>query len=248
MSLVGPAGGLRYHLRAARHARALWQPFRDQIGAWLLDWAAGAAPAGTPLLLVGPSAAYCLPDALLAGRRIVGLEPDPLARWLLERRLRRLGSTAKFVSEDLFVAPVLAQEGRGAAPLRALLEAHPEAALLFCNFLGQLHLLVDETQTERLLGAWRSALGGLLRGRRWASLHDRVSGDVAPVGPLPYRAAERLDDEALLERLYPASSPSPGALLDHHTEGLFDAALPHTYFSWRLTPSTTHLIEAVAGP
>ena len=59
--LVSPTGGLIYHWRAWRYRRSLWRPFIEPLAIWLADW----TPAERALLLVGPSAGYCLPAALL---------------------------------------------------------------------------------------------------------------------------------------------------------------------------------------
>ena len=103
--LINPAGGLRYHLRAARYSRALWEPFRWALGQWLLAW----EPPEKNLVLVGPSAGYNLQPFLFERfERLVCLEPDPLARALFARRLRKAPLETRpkleFVSDDHLLA------------------------------------------------------------------------------------------------------------------------------------------------
>src|SRR5882724_8736674 len=84
--LFKPSGGLVYHWRALRYRAVLWSQFRAGIAEWL----ARRLPLGDELLLVGPSAGHCLPLSQLARfRRLLVLEPDPLARRLLLPELGR---------------------------------------------------------------------------------------------------------------------------------------------------------------
>ena len=126
-ALMTPSGGLRYHARALGHRRRLWGDFRRALALWLWQW----QPGDRPLLLVGPSAAWCLPDALFRRFPTIDvLEPDPFARLLLGRRLRALGNAPRWHTTD-YLDPT-------AARLPALAADFPEHAILFCNVLGQL--------------------------------------------------------------------------------------------------------------
>src|SRR5882724_7813196 len=97
---LNPAGGLRYHARAWFGARR-WAPFHTALASWLTAF----KPRVSRAVLVGPSAGYSFPDAFL--RRFTALtvlEPDPIAGYLLTRRLRRLGvSELRLESQDRFL-------------------------------------------------------------------------------------------------------------------------------------------------
>ncbi len=242
--LMNPAGGLRYHLRALRFKNREWQPFRWNIGEWLLGW----EPPESTLVVVGPSAGYCLqPFFFERFRRVVFLEPDPLARLLLKRHLGRAPLDQRplleFVESDHLV--------KYPERLPKLLERTPDAALLFTNVLGQLRALLgledDRAPEFERIG---SAIGQAIQGRSWASFHDRLSGYVSPVAKDPITSETRLSDEEILVELYDANErengPARRELVDHLTQRLLPSELPHTYFSWEIEPGRFHLIEAVA--
>jgi len=239
-ALWGPAGGLRYHWRALRHSRQLWEPFRWPLGEWLLRW----ETTEPTLLLVGPSAGYNLQPFLLERfQRVVVLEPDPVARWLLARRLAQVPldprPSLELIAEDQLVFHP--------ERLAALLERLGPTAVLFCNVLGQLRHLLDVEDTESpAFVAVRAAVRSAIVGRSWASFHDRVSGSLAPSLQDPVVSTHRWSDAELLEQAYyGGSEPLAVALQDHGTEGFFPPELPHVYLRWELEPGAFHLIEAV---
>lgn len=236
-SLFNPAGGVAYHLRALRHRRPLWQPFRAQLATWLEAW----HPSERQLALVGPSAGYNLPFALLGRFQAISVfEPDPLACWLFARGIRRaLGSKLpriNFIHSDHLVEH----------PEKLLTFLHRErAAVLFCNVLGQLVHLLPEVSREARLIQLKAVMHEIITSRSWASFHDRVSGPLAPAA-LVHRAPCRLSDEMLVAQLYDANAQSNAVeLSDHRTEGYFPEHLPHDYFSWQIHRGRFHLIEAV---
>ena len=235
---LSPAGGAVYHLRALRFGRLLWTPFQRALADWLDDW----DPGSDRLLLVGPSAGYCLGDRFLARfRDVLVLEPDPIARWLLARRLARLGTPhVRSCADDLLIGG-LAGAGRDVADL---LEEEPGRAVLFCNVLGQVPFLLPDDAFEPWADAFRARVVPALAGRGWASFHDRLSGSLAPeLGDEP-DSISLLRDAALLARFYAHASTSV-ELVDHLTSGLWSPALPRRYFSWELAPGRFHLIEGV---
>lgn len=240
MALFSPTGGLVYHLRARRHRERLWLPFRRAVAAWLAE----ALPPGEELILVGPSAGHCLPSEHLARfERLLLLEPDAVGRFLFRRRLG--SSPISHMTEDLLVSPLLS----GAPGLDALLQARPSAAVLFCNLLGQLQLDSSDEQHAGWRAAFQRRILPELRGRRWASFHDRWSLDRAasePPLPLELHFARAPSDDELGASLFGASGP-PVAVLDHGTAGLFPEAGPHRYFTWQLTADALHVVEAVSG-
>jgi hypothetical protein len=238
---LNAAGGLRYHMRGWRFSATLWQPFRAALSEWLSTWEVKPQR----LLLVGPSAGYCIADAFLERfSAITVLEPDPIARFALGRRLARLGVTTELVSKDEFVEPLLADK----PGLAERLKGDPELAVAFCNVLGQARFLVEDPDWDRFANRFRERLLPELAGRAWLSFHDRVSGGLEPQFTAPLFAPARLADQEL-EALYPEGGVRDRyELTDHLTSELLPAALPHSYFRWTLEPSAYHLIEAVACP
>jgi hypothetical protein len=244
---LNDAGGLRYHLRGFRHAESLWQPFRFALAEWLYGW----QPPERRLVVVGPSAGWCIqPFFFERFTEVIGLEPDPVAHVLFRRRLARAPLEARprvrFVTED----HLLADPER----LVTFVEREGDVAILFSNVLGQLRVLTgaDSPDAPRL-AAIRAAVARVTAGRSWASFHDRVSGAAAPeVDPVVHTPA-RLDDAAVVRRFYPSlldtDIPSAGSreLLDHLTGGFFPENRPHAYFSWPLMPGVFHLIEATSS-
>lgn len=239
MALFSPSGGLVYHLRALRYRRRLWAPFRSALGAWLAEH----LPPAAELLLVGPSAGHCLPLRELSRfERILVLEPDPLARRLLARKLAP--AELELEGFDRLVGPLLS----GHAGLDSLLATRPSASLLFCNVLGQLKFELTGEQHARFEREFRRRVLPLLAGRAWASFHDRWSLDRDRHQPSPtVLDFERQPSDDELAAAWFGPHPGPITLLDHDTRGLFPAALPRRYFGWQITPSALHVVEAVAG-
>jgi hypothetical protein len=238
---LNPAGGLRYHARALFGAGG-WEPFQTALAAWL----AGVELRSTRGVLVSPSAGYCIPDAFLSRfAALTVLEPDPIAGFLLLRRLRRLGiREVRVVRVDQLIAPLLEQR----AGLAELLAADPELCVVFGNVLGQTTFLVGSAEFARFKSEFRARIIPLLSGRSWLSFHDRLSGELAPAFQAPFRAPARLDDAALLRDLYAGESAGATVeLIDHDSGGFFPHSLPHSYFSWRIAGARYHLIEGVAS-
>jgi hypothetical protein len=242
--LFNRAGGLRYHLRARRYSNLLWQPFRLAIG----DFVMGFTPAATTLLLVGPSGGYCLPAAFFERfERVVCLEPDPIARLLFRRKLDKASLERRprleFIAEDhLLLHP---------ERLPRLAASLGDTALLFSNIIGQLRGLLDvDEPTADKLRRVRDGVAQAIEGRAFASFHDRLSGAMRPEVAQPFRAQERMSDDAILSQFYTPPridrEPHDTELFDHLTEGFFPRKSPHTYFVWQLLPRRYHLIEGIA--
>lgn len=219
MSLLDSSGGLLYHARALRWRHSLWQPFGGIVRNWLRGW----QPPAAELVIIGPSAGYTLDAAFLAGfRRIVILEPDPLARALFRRRFAGLAVSS--VRLDCFAGV------HGPAMLR---NAFPHAAFLFSNVLGQLIARLDPD--------WPAALLGAMHGARWASYHDVVACTEPPAqrGPRQADTGEQL--ETLLAAFWPPAGKGPRTLelYDHGSFGRLPAS---AHAVWSLTPRQHHLI------
>lgn len=183
--LLAPSGGLVYHLRALRHRHGLWAPFQRVVADWLAGW----QPGRRELVIVGPSAGYALPAGFLRRfERVTALEPDPLARWLLAHRpdAGRLG----FSRLNCLATP------DGLARLAA---AHPEAAILFSNVLGQLAAPAED---------WRRLIARHLSGHAWASYHDVISTTAPP------EARQRAGPHH--RRPKPGNHPGPLLARRHH--------------------------------
>jgi len=239
-ALWNPAGGVRYHLRAWRQRDRAWLPFRAALEAWLSGW----QPNVRTLAVVGPSAGYCLPLSLLERfERLIIFEPDPLARWILKRRLQRELQThpsVRWIANDAWIEPLRSGGGIPEALLRH------DTALLFSNFVGQLPFLVAAAEWDSWRDAWCRSLWPVLERVPWASFHDRVSGRVAPrIATLP--CAQRLSDSDV-SALYQSATAGPTVeLLDHRSSELLPEGQRYQYFDWPLTADTHHLIEGVVG-
>lgn len=238
---LNPAGGLRYHARAAFGAR-LWAPYRVALGHWLAKF----EPNSECAVLVGPSAGHCISDAFL--RRFTDLtvlEPDPIAGFLLAQRLKKLNQpTLRIERGDQLVRPLL----DGTRGLPELLDAKPGACVVFCNLLGQTRFLMTDDESVRFKAAFRQRVLPMLEQRAWLSFHDRLSGSLRPAFETPLTAPARLTDAEVLRDLYPApSGVARSELLDHDSDGFFPARLPHSYFVWQIDRARWHLIEAVAS-
>lgn len=220
--LLHPSGSLAYHLRAWRWQNSLWLPFHARVRRWLTDW----RPRCGHLVLVGPSGGYDLSRQFLERfERITVLEPDPLARWLLRRRFRGI----RFDWQD---GEFLPQAG-GFARLAA---RFPDAAFLFCNLLGQ-DLIGQPPDFDRAV--WLAELAPALRGRAWASWHDRVS---TPRQPQRQTSPEYPHEVVLDELLAQFWEGGELELVDHDTAGICPACR-HRYALWQLAPRAWHLIE-----
>jgi len=246
-----PTGGLGYHLTAWFRQRRLWAPFRTNIARWLSQW----APPERELLLIGPSGGYCLDLAFLGSfSRVTAVDIDPFARWIFRIRARRVlranGVTLHWDARDYLSA---GNDGFSLDGLRELLGAHPNAAVLFCNILGQLPLLGDDrdpahddgTPREGSFEHWLHGLPDVLHGRSWATFHDRLSGGLKPYGldadtPVPWSASEEI-----VEAHYKPPRGKEVELVDHRTSELMVDA-PRWQFTWEIAPRVFHLIEAVS--
>jgi hypothetical protein len=213
--LLHPSGGLGYHLRAWRHANGLWRDFRQTVAGWQADW----APPTDHLVLIGPSGGYSLNATFLTRfARITALEPDPLARWLFQRRFPGIGIDWAGALDD---------------PAR-LPQRYPDAAYLFCNLLGQ--------RLQTASADWPPLLAEALAGRPWASYHEIVSTRQRPHRLEPLDLDRLVPLEDLLARFW---SGGELELVDHATYGLCPDA-PRRYAIWPLMAGQFHLVEWVA--
>jgi len=195
------------------------------VGTWLSE----SLPADRPLLLVAPSGGYCLSNSWLSQHRapIHAVDWDPLAPSLFGRSHPglRVSWHRLNVMEN------------GGAPLSALLQALPDASIVFCNFLGQ-----AELASPREYPSFAQGLQRTMEGRRWASFHDRFSGPLWPISKGPFDSAlSRASSEELTQHFYRQA----GELNEHELPALPEG-IPYRYWMWELLPGFFHLIEGFA--
>lgn len=218
---LSATGGLSYHLIARRRANSSWVPFRTHVREWLTPWLARVG-AGE-LIVFGPSAGWTLPLDLFVGfSRVLFVEPDPIARFLLRRRLPP-GVRCEFIAR----ADLLPWTSSRPGVFADFLARHPDAAVLFTNVLGQIPLIAKRTDL-----AARDEFLQALSSREWASYHDLYSGSSKDA------------------RLIPSRDPSQvfkqGSVIDHETAWLSNASSQLAL--WPLTEDSLHIIEFVSAP
>ncbi len=210
-----PSGGAKYHLRAMFN-RKRWRPFCGYVETWLLEWQKHDQMVGvSTLVLVGPNAGYTLSKTFISSfQNIIVVEPDPLAFVLFEARFN---CRARWVHQDYFD---LKSHKPNPEQLRGLFHAFPNAAFLFCNILGQLPVLLRESQNtdiEDYMKKMGQVISEASKKSPVASYHDRYSRNLK----------------------------NPNEVIDHLTGGLFVAALDKKEFPWRITSRIEHQIEFV---
>lgn len=217
-----PSGGVAWHWRAWRGKRR-YHPFRVAVHDWLKSW----APPCSRLILVGPSAGWTLPSTWLAQfEAITAIDLDPLARLgfaLNHRRGLARGTRLEWLRRDLV------------SELPGHLSTTPDAAVLFCNVLGQ--LAIERDDHEAVL----AILPNMLRRHHWASFHDCYTGDISAQEWRwlePFTLEQRMS-AADLQRL-----GLSGEWRDHGTGELFPAHHRRHYFPWWITDQKLHWIEA----
>ncbi len=230
-----------YHATALRFSRRRWHPFRESLGNWLRATVPDPS-AWEGLLIFGPSGGYCLPAPWIASfRRVDGFDPDPIARWIFQKRFGRY-TRVRLEGTDVLG---LGEEECSTRALEQVLAAHPRHLVVFSNLLGQLRCaypwIVDRPENfER----WKGELASLLETRSWISFHDRLSGSLKPTDVTQSSVERELSSEELISRFY--ASAQGGELLDHLTGEVFSGH-SRFYFHWSLAPRHEHLIEAIAS-
>lgn len=230
MSLMNPAGGLYYHARAWRYRR-LWQPFREEVAAWLGTW----NPTSRKLLLIGPSAGYVLPTSWLAEfDEIVAVDIDSLAPLFFAQQHHL--SNVRWLNEDILP---MATAGPGLGKINRLLAEHRDYAVLFTNVLGQVECFAKTTAQADKVEDFMGRLRILLASREWASFHDRLSGECVP--EVEDVTGDHSHDYALATRVYRRSG-----FATHRTERLGDGLKCHL-MTWQRVPGYWHVVEGCIG-
>lgn len=244
--LVGPTGGLSYHWIASRRAAREWKPFRAQVDSWLTEWRQSLPKSITELVIFGPSGGYTFSlKSLSSFTKLTFVEPDPVARYLLKRKVDRSAQTKSFdFISDESLLPWFSEEP---CQFEKFVEDHPHAAFLFSNLLGQIPLLVSKSHLASQNQAAQDEFLNALQGRAWASYHDLFSCAKAKHAKLSanaipsfkgFEASTRLSEIAI------ATFPGSQTLVDHETSWL--SVGRRTEFSlWPLTKNQVHLIGFV---
>jgi hypothetical protein len=235
---VGPSGGLTYHLKALRHQNGRWKPFRARVRDFLMNtW----APTEKELIVFGPSAGWTLPvDWLARFERVVFVEPDPVARFLLKRKFPRAG-----IESSVEYLPWFDEGSRnfkGRSRFADLVARNPNSAILFANVLGQIKLL--KTVDENVDRDCRREFSAALLGRNWASYHDVLSSKAPLKSPFPSSPPRERDLDSLARHYFETDNRRQ-ELVDHETLWIDDGRT-FEFAPWTLDSSSNHLIGFVS--
>jgi hypothetical protein len=222
--LFDATGGLIWHARALRSRRSLWRPFLDEVSSFLDQ----APPGHQNLVLVGPSAGWCLSDKFLQNfGSITCIDPDPLAPILFNfvhgAALRRSRAKLIWIDADFFADPLL------------YLGQAEDQLVLFCNVAGQLFL---NSQSQVEVEARLASIPNILSGYNWGSFHDLLSAPIQQALPAR-RLSSKLDGERVI-----SDYGQGGTWLDHWTANFLPAEVPRVIIPWQLKPKRLHLVEA----
>jgi hypothetical protein len=152
-------------------------------------------------------------------KRVIFVEPDPVARFLLRRRLPS-GVRAEFISR----ADLLPWTSTRPGIFAEFLARYPGAAVLFSNVLGQVPLIAKRSGSET-----NAEFLAALESRDWASYHDLFSGSAIGADMIASR-----DPSKVFKR---------GDVVDHETSWLTNDLSQLAL--WPLTEKTLHVIEFV---
>ena len=231
--LFGKSGGISYHITAMRFRRR-WAPFLRHVEGWLNAWP-------TPqneLIIFGASAGWTLPAHFLARfERVIVIEPDPAARFLLRWRFPKV---QKWVFHDeISLLPWLVSSQSN--QLKKFLDQYPNAAVLFSNLLGQIPLVWPRELSPAEWSRCNSIFIDALKQRNWASYHDLLSAISRPTEPfekIVWRAGESLVE--LGARVWSVREKQI-VVADHGMDWLKSTEVA----IWHLRPKTYHLIGFV---
>ncbi len=231
-----PSGGALYHFISYRRVDGAWRAFRASVRAWLGHWRTDDS---RELMIFGPSAGWTLPlEEFAMARRLVIIEPDPIARILLSRRLRAAGVSLEVV-DWISDARLLPWFSKSPSDFADFLGSHPNADILFANLLGQVSLHMSSA--ERTSGEAQRLFLEALRGRRWASYHDLYSG---PGAASLSASSVAPTDLSQMDGIAAATFAS-GPVTDHETQWL-SGGRTTSLALWPMTESQMHLIGFVS--
>lgn len=245
MGLFNPAGGLIYHFRALRHRDKEWWPFRVSIGRWTGKW----VPKSSAVVLIGPSAGYCIPGSLLSRfQYIMAFEPDRLARRLFKKN--HPTARVEWASRADFLQVVRKERGDRTKILRRF--GLPEdTAFVFPNFLGQVEFL-SRTSDEDLKRIAEVVFSG-----PFLTFHDRLNASWSlKEGAEVFESFGRASAEDLAKAfLKEPLSKSATAIEEHSLEPFIERLkelgvpldrLEWTYWPWKFRQDRVQIVEGVA--
>ena len=215
---------LFYHLRKLRFSLKLWPFHQNKVNAFLKEW----NPSNTDeVLLIGPSAGYSLPlDFIQKFKSITAVEPDPVARFLFERRFK--------VKPKWIKRPLQFNQIKSLKPF-----LHFKGPILFCNVLGQVPM--------KSVAPFKQVLADFLKGKTWASYHDAMSGS-----GIEFDCEDAPRTKATFTQMkswiYVKNAHAGNVEVTAHlAPDLFDSksGLKFQYWWWKLTDQESHLIEGV---
>jgi len=217
------SGGLFYHFRAWRFCKKnslnLWWDHQDGVQRFLERW----GPKEKTLVLIGPSGGYSLPaDFLERFERIIAFEIDPVARLIFEKRF---GIKPQWIKHPFQFEPFS--------------DLPADAAILFCNLLGQVPFKNAKKMSLLLEAA--------LKGRSWASYHDAMSGENLEFDTENSTPGKRARLIQMKSWVYPKVNSGTLVVNAHQAPELFERFPNDSFFywQWRILPKRTHLIEGV---
>ena len=237
MIFRNPTGGLFYFIRAYRYKKKLWKSYLDQVAKKIQN----DFQESKKIILVGPSAGFSFSKKWIKQfEEVICVDIDPFACLLFKMRFE--SEKIKWVRKNLFFDSKGKEIGRG---FFDFLEKHPNHAVLFCNFLGQMKLLISDSEAESLkLKKFFMNLPSQMTKRTWASFHDKLSGELKPNEKVQYKTTQLLGEQACAKIFYQKSAN--GELISHQVDLPLDFLFTHvTYFSWEISPGVYHLIEYV---
>ena len=239
------SGGLLWHARAWRRQGA-WRGTCNHIRQWLEQ----VQPNSSQLVIIGASAGWMMPSPWL--QQFSSVSTIDIDRWAAPLFRMRHGSALKSSGTQL-----RCDTGDALGDLQTLLAAHPDAAVLFDNVLGQLRFMhdsMDETMS------YLDMIKQRLAGREWGSLHDAYSGAVrrsVRVGKKlvmfqslqAQSAATTLSGEAGVP-IEPELAPfaiqleAEGEWLDHLTSQVFPTGTTVHHIAWHYSRHYCHWLQA----
>ena len=229
------SGGVVYHLRALISFNSLWKSHRIAVNTFLKEWQAFKLDSHSEnfnkIILIGPSGGYSLSKTWLSQfKTLIAFEPDPLARFIFEKRmgLKPIWIKTPFDLEDenSFVT-----------------KEELKTPAVFCNVLGQLNFKNESLALENLIR--------FLEPRPFASYHDAWSGKKVR---FQFPQESFLTRVPLKERIQIKTDQTHVELNEHLPLSWFEYYANKSkrdfrfrYWEWQLTGKKTHLIEGVSG-
>ncbi len=235
--MIHPSGGWGYHLKAFCFAPFLWRNHRKNIAQVVSRFVRNNQLQGKVLVMVGASAGHeltCVDFSVF--KKIIVFEPDGVAKILFRLRYGRWWPYVEWHRTAVVTGNESVFLGGD--------------AVLWCNVLGQ-----DSVSGK---GFPLSAIGADPRPQ--CSFHDAVSGaesrgvmvegrwasSATGAGFTRILLKDRRDGRR--EAISHWSGERNVTLVDHDTLNVFPDVTDARFWAWRLTPWSTHWVEAVTRP